>query len=152
MKEKIVGPQRVLCIGRELSIPEIAAQAQACCAEITRVAEARGLKVAGPWVFVSHKLPSNASERFRIAFCLPVEGTLDEPAGAVESRELAAMRCVHGDYHGPLAGIFAQGYAPLVEGALAAGHRLTGESREVYHRWQGADSPDNRIELQFGIG
>ncbi|PKM13889.1 MAG: AraC family transcriptional regulator [Gammaproteobacteria bacterium HGW-Gammaproteobacteria-5] len=151
MEEKVIAPQRVLFIGQELSIPEVAEQAQVCCAEIIRVAQERGLQVAGPWVFVSHKLPDNTSDRFRIEFCLPVEGSLDEPAGAVECKLLTAMRCVHGDYRGPLADLFVRGYAELVEKARAAGHKLTGESREVYHSWQDADSLANHIELQFGI-
>lgn len=151
MKEKSIASQRVLFIGRELSIPEIAEQASVCCAEIAQAAEDLGLEVVGPWVFVSHKIPNNSSDRFRIEFCLPVEGNLEGQIGEVRYQLLPALRCIHEDYRGPLSDLFSHGYAKLIEGARAAGCRLTDESREVYHDWQGPDSLDNYIELQFGI-
>lgn len=151
MKEKSIGSQRVLFIGRELSIPEIADQASVCCAKIIGAVEYLGLEVVGPWVFVSHKIPNNSNDRFRIEFCLPVQGNLEKQIEGVRYQLLPALHCIYEDYRGPISDLFSHGYAKLVEGARAAGCRLTDESREVYHNWQGPDSLDNHIELQFGI-
>ncbi|AJQ97087.1 hypothetical protein [Gynuella sunshinyii] len=69
----------------------------------------------------------------------------------MQFEKLAGFHCASTTFQGRLAGIFADGYQPLIEQIRSAGHIFTGESREIYHEWFGPDSEDNVIEIQFGI-
>jgi hypothetical protein len=56
-----------------------------------------------------------------------------------------------GRVEGALRNLFSDGYGSLLQAINTAGHAPSGESREVYHRWQGPDAGDNQIEIQFGL-
>jgi effector-binding domain-containing protein len=43
------------------------------------------------------------------------------------------------------------GYQPLIEEINAVNLECSGESREVYHTWEGPDSENNVVEIQFGL-
>jgi hypothetical protein len=126
-----------------LTVAEIGARAETACAELHMQAQARGLSVNGPPVFVARGMPQDAHTAFDIDFCLPVAG-IDLPL-------LPALHCARQVYQGPLAGLFVHGYRPLLQAMAEAGLRPSGESREVYHAWHGPDSAANRIEIQIGI-
>jgi hypothetical protein len=43
------------------------------------------------------------------------------------------------------------GYAPLIAEIKQSGRAFSGESREIYHLWESPESPNNQIEIQFGL-
>ncbi|WP_156485899.1 hypothetical protein [Crenobacter luteus] len=152
MQHKTVASQLVLFRRECLTIPQVAGFADRHCAAIRDEAARCGLAVAGPWIFVSHGLPDNPDQQYWVDFCLPVAPPLDASlADGAALKELEAFSCISETYKGKLADLFAAGYAPLLREAARAGEQLSGQSREVYWRWLGADSPDNCVEIQFGL-
>lgn len=143
-------PVTVLSAEHTVTIPEIAALGAELCPLMEQDAARHGLAVNGPWTFVSHGLPQDGRTAFKVAFCLPVSGG-DAYDGAYALKRLEPIRCASRLYTGPLGTLFSDGYGPLVQAAQDAGHAFTGESREVYHRWSGADAVDNVIEIQFAL-
>lgn len=140
----------VLATGRTLTIPEVAAFSAQALPALEADATAQGLTFAGPWIFVSHNLPQDATTTFELQLCRPIAAT---PAydGDFEVRTLPEMPAGTRLYEGPLSGIFAEGYAPLLESLMTEAIPLTGEIREVYHQWNDPASPDNAVEIQVGI-
>lgn len=126
-----------------LTIPEIGAESGPALQALTDEARQRRLAVSGPPVFRALGMPRDTTTRFDMEFCLPVEASAD---GA-----LPALNCACLMHHGPLSTLFEAGYAPLLAAMEQAGLQPGRESREVYHQWQGPESPDNRIEIQIAI-
>lgn len=127
-----------------LVLPEVGTKAAAACPGLEAEATARGLVIAGPFVFAATALPMDATTPFDLDVCLPVA----ESEGCAH---LPPFRCAATDYRGPLAGLFERGYGPLLRAIEAAGHRPSGTSREVYHHWAGPEEAGNRVEIQIGI-
>ena len=150
MDIKNTDPVTVLSLERTVTIPQIASVSAELCPLIEEEAARHGLAVVGPWIFVSHGLPQDGRTAFRAAFCLPVSAE-SAYEGACLLRPLEPIRCASRHFTGPLGALFSEGYGPLMRAAQAAGHVFTGESREVYHRWNGPDATDNVIEIQFGL-
>lgn len=150
MDIKKTDPVTVLSAERTLTIPDIASVSAELCPAMEKDAERCGLVVSGPWTFVSRGLPQDAHTAFRIEFCLPVStrGAYD---GEYTLRTLEPIRCASRPHNGPLGTLFSDGYGPLLQAAQAAGHVFSGESREIYHHWNGPDAADNVIEIQFGL-
>lgn len=142
MEIKDVPPLSVVRQHRRLTLPEVGTASVEASAAVTAAAEAAGLSAAGPWIFAAHGLPHDRETVFDLDYCLPVTGGTDR---------LPALHCAAQVYEGPLKGLFSDGYAPLLAAIAAAGLRPTGESREVYHCWEGPDSPANRVEIQIAV-
>lgn len=148
----------VLRRSQRLRLPDIAAVAGPLCAELEAHAQASGFAIDGPPIFTAQGLPDDIETLFDWAACLPVADAqgmpADEPhvpSGQTELTVLPPLSCVRTVYVGPLAGLFAHGYQPLLRAIAEAGLRTSGTSREVYHVWHGPEAPDNRIEIQIGI-
>ncbi len=142
MDIRTIPPQPVMRQRRRLTLPQVGAASVEACATAGAAAEAEGRQPAGPWIFAAHGMPRDADTAFDLDFCLPVDGGDDL---------LPAFRCASLVYEGPLSGMFTDGYAPLLAAIAAAGLSMTGDSREVYLRWDGPDATCNRIEIQIGI-
>lgn len=151
MQRKTVAPMTVLYAAQELTIPEVGRYAAQYGPEIMAEVEKFGLQVAGPWVFVSYQLPQNGQDRYRTEFCLPVANADAYSGGRFGVKSLGSFSCASAEYRGELGQLFTNGYQPLVREIAAAHLHLTGESREVYHAWHAPDSPQNLIEIQFGV-
>lgn len=151
MDKKIVEPITVLYAEQELSIPEVSVYGEKFCAEIMQEVEKYGLRVAGPWVFISYNLPKNGKDRYRAEFCLPIANGDDYAGGLFPIKSLSRFSCAFVEYNGKQRQLFTKGYQPLVREIVTAKMNFTGESREVYHAWIGPNSPENRIEIQFGV-
>lgn len=140
----------VLYASQELTIPEIGMFGAKYGCAIHGEVDTYGLEVTGPWMFIGYNLPKNKTDRFVVDFCLPVRETGDY-AGKFAIKSTGTFSCASSLYQGKLQHLFTRGYGPLVAEITASGARFTGESREIYHSWIGPESPENRIELQFGI-
>jgi hypothetical protein len=132
---------------RRLSIPEIARAGAELGPEIDGAIAASGLEVAGPWMFVSHGLPRDPLSLFDWEICRPVRAPEGRAVDGIDA--LPAVRVATRTFEGPLSGLFAEGYAPLLSGIAEAGLALSGESREVYHLWEGDPERMARVAIQF---
>jgi effector-binding domain-containing protein len=140
----------VLSPERMIKIPEVAAVSAELCPAMMQDAERQGLVINGPWIVVSHSLPKDGQTAFRIEFCLPVSDGITY-RGDYVIKSLKPIVCAAKQYRGPLQTLFSDGYGPLLQAIDTAGHALSGESREVYHQWEGPGATDNQIEIQFGL-
>jgi len=140
----------VLSAERTITIPEIPVVSMELCPAMMEDAKQHGLVINGPWTFVSRDLPRDGHTAFRIEFCLPVS-TRSSYQGGYTLKTLDPILCASRQHRGALRSLFSDSYGPLLQAINSAGHALSGESREVYHNWQGPDAADNRIEIQFGL-
>jgi len=140
----------VLSAERTIAIPAIATVSAEVCSALMEDAGRHGLMVNGPWTFVSHNLPRDNHTAFRVEFCLPVSAG-SAYQGRYALRVLEPILCASRHHQGPLQSLFSGGYGPLLQEVKTTGYALSGESREIYHRWQGPDAADNHIEVQFGL-
>ncbi|ANH03937.1 hypothetical protein [Shinella sp. HZN7] len=140
----------VLCLKRRLRIPEIRQAATELAPIIEKAIGDHGLTVAGPWTFLAHGLPKDGRTPFDWQICRPVERP-EEYAGAVELRHLEPTIVASRVHQGSLRTLFTQGYAPLVAEIELSRHVFSGESREVYHGWNGSGATCHRIEIQFEL-
>ena len=76
-----VPEQTVLAATRQLRLPEAGAFLTATIPEMEAEARAWRLAFTGPWTFVSHNLPQDATTPFTLRICRPVE-----PNGATSGR------------------------------------------------------------------
>lgn len=150
MEIKKTGFMTVLSAARTIRIPEIVGVSMELCPAMMGDAERHGLAINGPWTFVSRDLPRDGHTAFRIEFCLPVSAG-NSYRGDYILKSLEPILCASSQHKGALQSLFSDGYGPLLQAINTAGHALSGESREVYHRWQAPDADDNQIEIQFGL-
>lgn len=146
-----IEPMTVLYAEEVLSISEVGTYGEKYCAEIMEEVEKYGLRIVGPWVFVSYNLPKNGKDRYRVEFCLPIASGEAYAEGKFSIKSLRRFSCAFVEYKGKLRQLFTKGYQPLVREIVTAKMNFTGESREVYHVWIGPNSPENRIAIQFGV-
>jgi effector-binding domain-containing protein len=141
---------RVLQASRQVRLPEAGAYLNDTIPLLEADARERRLAFAGPWTFVSHNLPQDTETPFRLAICRPIA---EDGHGNGQFRivTLPECRCATIEYEGPLSGIYARGYMPLLDAIFAEGLPLTGEIREVHHVRDTPESPINQVEIQIGI-
>lgn len=140
----------VLCMRRRLRIPEIRQAATELAPIIEGAIGDYGLTVAGPWIFIAHGLPKDGRTPFDWQICRPVESP-EGYGGTVELRHLEPTIVASRIHQGSLRTLFTQGYAPLVAEIELSRHVFSGESREVYHGWNGPGAACHRIEIQFEL-
>lgn len=150
MELKTTDHRTMLSVERTITIPEIAGVSAELCPALAEDAERHGLTINGPWTFVAHNRPGDGRTAFRIEICLPVSAG-GPYRGKYTLKSLEPILCASCHYKGALRSLFSDGYDPLLRAITIAGHGLSGESREVYHRWRGPDAADNWIEIQIGL-
>jgi effector-binding domain-containing protein len=109
-----------------------------------------GLEADGPWIFISRNLPRDGKTLFDWEICRPVK----KPAHCDETIRLHHLESIivaSRVHQGSLRSLFTKGYAPLVAEIEMSRHHFSGESREVYHGWNGHGSSYHNIEIQFGL-
>ncbi len=139
----------VLRMTRRLRIPDVRQAAAECAPLIEEQRRRAGLEADGPWVFISHGLPKDGKTFFDWSICRPMK----KPTGAcgLLLHHLEPIMVASHLHRGSLRTLFTQGYAPLVAEIEMSRHHFSGESREVYHGWNGPGSAFHRIEIQFGL-
>lgn len=150
MSPTTIEPVLVHATSRTLTLPEVAAFRDETVPDMLNDAEAWGLVATGPWTFVSHNLPQDTETTFELTICRPIEAG-GEYAGEYQIVELPGFLAAVAEYEGPLSGIYADTYAPLLESLLTGDAPLSGEVRELYHVYTEPESPQNRVEIQIGI-
>ena len=140
----------VLCVKTRLGIPDIKQAAIEYAPQFEKQIVESAQKVAGPWLFVSHNLPRDSKTFFDWQMCRPVEKP-ERYDGAIELHHLESIIVASTMYQGSLRSLFTQGYAPLVAEIEMSRHIFSGESREVYHGWNGPGASYQRVEIQFGL-
>lgn len=140
----------VLRAKRHLRIPDIKQAAIECTPQIEKQIAESGLKVGGPWLFISYDLPKDSKTFFDWEICRPVEKP-ERYDGTMELHHLEPIIVASKVHQGSLRTLFTRGYAPLVAEIELSRHIFSGESREIYHSWNGPGAAYHNIEIQFGL-
>ncbi|MCF6692627.1 hypothetical protein NGI08_21750 [Klebsiella michiganensis] len=148
MEIKVQDELYVAYVSNVLCIPEVSKYSVAAQKIIAAELKKQDIKVDNKWVFISYNLPKNGKEKYKIEFCLIVDERA-QAAGSMSIKKLDKVSCVSGCYCGSLRSLFTKGYAPLLNNIRAGKIKLTNESREIYHIWNGPLAKDNQIEIQF---
>ena len=140
----------VLSARRRLSIGQV----KAAGAELSPLIDAEiakaGMTACEPWIFVAHNLPRDGKTLFDWRICRPVVAPLPYE-GTFELLHLEPIMVASATHRGPIRTLFTQGYAPLVAAITNSRHTFSGESREVYRRFNGPGAGYQEIEIQFGL-
>lgn len=143
-------PTLVHAASRTLTLPDVATFRDTTIPDLVNDAESWGLVATGPWTFVSSQLPQDNETTFDLIICRPIAAGGDY-GGEFQIIELPAITAGVAHFEGPLAGIYAAAYAPLLDALLTSEKPLSGEVREIYHVLAAPDSPDNKVEILIGV-
>lgn len=135
---------------RRLRIPEIKAAASECAEKIEAEIMKARLEVVGPWLFISRNLPKDSKTLFDWEICRPVKKP-ERYRGDLEFVHLEPIMVASMVHQGSLRTLFTKGYAPLAAELDVSRYIYSGESREIYHGWNGPGAPYQNIEIQFGL-
>lgn len=141
----------VLRIRDRIRIPDIKASASHYAPIIEREMTDSGLAAEGPWFFVAHHLPRNSKDHFDWEICRPLKEKPSGYSGSVELCHFEPIIAASTIHQGSLRTLFTKGYATLVQEIENSRHVFSGESREIYHGWNGPGAAYQRIEIQFGL-
>lgn len=140
----------VLSCARWLTIPEVKAASAQLCPVIDADIERAGMVAQEPWIFVAENLPKNGKTPFNWRCCRPVVAPA-EYKGEFDLLHLEPIMVASATHQGPIRTLFTQGYAPLVRAIEESRYAFSGESRELYHRYDGPQANYQKIEIQFGL-
>ncbi len=140
----------VLSCARRLAIPQVKGAAAELCPAIDAEIERAGMTAKEPWVFIAENLPKNGKTLFEWRCCRPIAEPLDYD-GPFELLHLEPIMVASAIHLGPVRTLFSQGYAPLVRAIEESRHAFSGESRELYHQYDGPKAGYQKIEIQFGL-
>ena len=135
-----------------LTIPQIPAHSGPAVQSLIESLKQLGIPpIAGDMIYVYHGCNGDPTQEFDLEICLPVPSGLNlRLERPIELKTTTPFRCVSVDYVGPMSG-FGAAWMNLVRWVSAAGHKPTGQSREIYKKWVSFNAPDNVTELQQGI-
>ncbi|WP_114195256.1 hypothetical protein [Edaphovirga cremea] len=140
----------VLCEKRRLRIPDIKQCVPECAEAIEKQILEAGLEIDGPWLFISRNLPKDSKTFFDWEICRPIKRP-EHYDGKLELVHLEPIMVASKVHQGSLRTLFTKGYAPLVAEIDMSHYAYSGESREIYHDWNGSEARYNNIEIQFGL-
>ena len=149
---RLIPPIPVISRRDRLTISQIPAHSGPAIQSLVDALNRLGVSpINGECIYLYHGCDGNPATFFDLEICLPVPATLtaDLPA-PLQLLSTSTFQCLAIEYTGPLTGIGAA-WMELVAAVRTAGLEPTDESREVYKKWVGFDSPENITELQQGI-
>lgn len=149
---KLMPPVEVISRRDRLTIPQIPAHSGPAIQSLIEALDRMNVSpTGGDMIYVYHGCNGDPALPFDLEIALPVPpGTATRLDSPLKLNTLPEFRCLATDYVGPMTGI-GQAWMRLVGAVRAAGHQPTDESREVYKKWVGFNSPKNVTELQQGI-
>lgn len=140
----------VMSCARRLTIPQVKQAAGELCPQIDAEIAKAGMLPREPWVFVARNLPKDSRTLFEWRACRPVIAPADY-GGPMDFLRLEPIMVASATHQGPIRTLFTKGYAPLVAAISESRHTFSGESRELYHQFDGPGAGYQRIEIQFGL-
>ena len=148
---KTVPPTTFVMSSHEgVTIPEISAVSRGVVDDMIMDLHAHGVMPLAPVHFIYHGADGSLTTRFRLTIAFPIAGPPGAPIEDYEIAELPAFRCMAADYVGAMPDIQIA-YNEILDAISSSGRARSPESREIYKKWIGFESPDNVTELQVGV-
>ncbi len=118
------------------------------CPEIDAEIARSAMTASEPWIFVSHNLPKDG-KRYSIGG-VTANHCAQAYDGPFELQRLELIMAATTIHQGWLRTLFTQGYASLIKGIEESRYKFSGESRELYHGYEGPNAGYQK-EIQFGL-
>jgi effector-binding domain-containing protein len=131
-----------------LIISEIPAHAEKIIPALLAEAEARGMTISGPCLFIYEGCDGSPDREFTLRIAFPVDICLGQ--GAFDCLEIPAHECLSTQYKGAMHGI-GPAWSRFTPAARELGLALQPVGREVYLHWIDQDSAGNLVELQIPL-
>jgi effector-binding domain-containing protein len=148
---KTVPPTIVVMSSHEgVTIPEISAVSRGVVDDMIADLNAHGITPLAPVHFIYHGADGTLTTPFRLSIAFPIAERPPSPIEDYEIADLPAFRCMAADYVGPMPDIQIA-YTEILDAIRDSGRQRSPESREIYKKWIGFESPDNVTELQVGV-
>jgi effector-binding domain-containing protein len=133
-----------------VTIPEISAVARGVVDEMIADLTSHGITPLAPMHFIYHGADGTLTTAFRLSIAFPIAERPGQRIADYEIADVPAFRCMAADYVGPMPDIQIA-YREILDAITASGRPRSPESREIYKKWVGFESPDNVTELQVGV-
>lgn len=145
--ERTLGPRTILYREVETSLSEMGQTIAPILDELSKLVAEKKVVYDGCAVFVYHGASPDPNQKFKLQVSFAVaEDT--KPQGEFKVRKLEPLKCLTVLFGGPVASV-PKAYEKLY-GSLGA-NVPTGESREYYLNWEGAESANNVELIAVGI-
>ena len=151
VKVKETAGRNYLCLKKELKLAEMKDFAVEGITELFQKATELKLGQGGPVMFTYYNFMGDPEQRFTAEIGLPVykkEGVEKSPTGPYV-RETTKFKCASAIYQGPMSKM-GEAWAAFVP-VVAQKGEATWESRQLFLYYEGAESPNNIVELQMGL-
>jgi effector-binding domain-containing protein len=140
----------VMSSHEDVTIPEIPAVSRGVVDDMISDLQLHGVMPLAPVHFIYHGADGTLTKKFRLTIAFPIAKAPAQPIEDYEVAELPAFKCMASEYIGPMPDIQIA-YDEILHAIDASGRKRTPESREIYKKWIGFESPDNVTELQVGV-
>ena len=148
---KTIPPIPVAFRRDRLTIPQVPAHVGPAIESLMDALRQCGVQPAGPVIFVYYGVETGPKQEFDLDICVPMPADTAIPTTTpLGCKTLPAFECIAADFVGSMDEI-GHAWREVAEAWRASGRRASGQSREVYRKWIGFDSPVNVTELQKGI-
>jgi effector-binding domain-containing protein len=134
----------------DVTIPEIATIARNEMEQMVEALQAAGGVPSAPITFIYHGADGTPTTPFRLTLAVPLATVPTRVPDPYEIVRSPAFKCVATDFVGPMPDIM-WGYDRIFSAMREQNLVRTEESREIYKKWIGFESPDNVTELQVGV-
>lgn len=102
-----------------------------------------------PAIFIYQGASAEPDAKFKLSTGYPVKPGA-KAIGEFKVKKVEGFRCASFYFTGSLTH-FGDAYAELFAQVIKAGHKPTGQTRELYLFWDGEDSVNTVVEIQVGI-
>jgi predicted transcriptional regulator YdeE len=137
-------------VHEDVTIPEIATIARNEMEQMIEALQAAGGVPSSQITFIYHGADGTPTTPFRLTLAVPLATVPAHVPGPYELLESPEFTCVATDFVGPMPDIM-WGYDRIFSAMREQNLQRTAESREIYKKWIGFESPDNVTELQVGV-
>lgn len=111
--------------------------------------EAKGIHFHPPLTFVYQGMTGDMDKDFQLQIGFPVHDD-SKAFGKWKTGGLPAQKMAVVYYSGAMKNV-GEAYGKLMPTIFKAGMRPAGPIRELYHHWEGEDSPNNLTEIQVAV-
>ncbi|HUX84432.1 MAG TPA: GyrI-like domain-containing protein [Chitinophagaceae bacterium] len=144
-----IPPMSMLCSSHKVNFAGMMDHVRVRSRELYAASQQAGLEVTGPLYWIYQGADGNPDTFFQLQIAIPVTPGTPIPAPFSLLRT-EPFRCVSVRHAGPWT-LFPEIYGKLLTEIQAAGHRLSGQNRELYLYMDFNDDRNHLTEIQIGI-
>jgi effector-binding domain-containing protein len=147
MEIKNIEKQKVYCKEFKTTLKEIQKFVAQVPAELAAEIQNQGMEIIGNQIWRYLGGDGNPETEFTLQIAFPIK---ENGETYEQIREYNDFKCFTGMHYGAWSN-FGKSYEKIMGELMVAGHKMTGEIREIYHVVDFEDQEKNITEIQVGI-